>query len=130
MSKDETSPTAFPGFTEMQKFWQSALKQIGTPGKTTTPDAFAALQAVSAQWMSHRQDDFTKALDTFRRMALCKSPAEAAELQRKWVAESVQSLMSDWLAFMTPTTAEPQARPATRTEATVSVRKVPEKTDA
>jgi hypothetical protein len=38
--------------------------------------------------------------------------------------------MSDWLAFMTPTTAEPQARPATRTEATVSVRKVPEKTDA
>jgi len=99
MSKEPTA--AFPGFAEIQEFWQSAWKKGGAM-TNGSPDAFAGFQAASTTWMSHRQADFAKAIETWSRMSSCQSPAEAFALQQRWLRESWQSLVVDWMALMNP----------------------------
>jgi hypothetical protein len=123
MGKEPT----FPGFTEIQEFWQSALKPGGASAQGG-PDMLAGLQAASATWLTHRQEDFGKAVETFGRISACKNPAEAMALQQQWLTESWQRLMADWMALMTPAATTSPRRPPAWTEASMAVKKVPEKT--
>ncbi|HVJ55965.1 MAG TPA: phasin family protein [Aliidongia sp.] len=123
-----TEPTALPGFAQIQEFWQSTLKQGGAMPNNPSWDGFAGLQAASTHWMSHRQHDLNKAVETFRQMAACKSPTEAMALQQKWFLESSQSLMADWLALMNPGAFGTHSKP--RAQTPISANKTPEKTVA
>jgi hypothetical protein len=91
-----------PDFTDPVAMWQSTFERMGGWAK---PDmgAFETLQGAAQTWMTHRLEDFQKAVETSRKMAECKDLAEAAAIQQKWLAESTQRLVADWTALMTPT---------------------------
>jgi len=54
--------------------------------------ALQALQGAAQTWMTHRAEDFQKAVEVSRKMAECRDLAEAAAMQQKWSLESPQRL--------------------------------------
>jgi len=126
MSKEASSLAAFPGIAEMQEFWQSALTHNGASWPKAPLGDLAGFQAASVKWMSHRQADFNKSLEAFRQISACKDPTEAIALQQKWFTDSMQSLMSDWMALMSPAAFSPQTAPKSPAERPISVKKAQE----
>ncbi len=120
MTKQSMPAGGLPGLKELQDFWQSALSPGGAPA-VLSPDMLGDFQAASARWMSHRQEEFGKAVAVFSQISTCRNPAEALALQQKWFAESTQSLIADWMALVTP------AAPGAHREPTPPLAPVPEK---
>ena len=66
---------------------------------------FGALEDVQAayqRWMTHRLEDFQRAVDASRQMVECKDFAQAAAIQQKWLADCTQRLVADWTALVSP----------------------------
>ncbi len=127
MSEDPTASTLFPDIAKIQEYWQSALRN--STAQTKDPSAaFGDLQAASAKWISHRQDDLGKAIEAFKQISTCRNPADAIALQQKWFAESLQSLMSDWMELMNPAAATTQRELTPPAEAPIYVKKARQKT--
>ena len=126
MSKESPLSPVIPGFAEIQEFWQRAFKQNGALA-AGRPNVIGDLQAVSTKWMTHRQDDFGKAVDTFKKISSCKDPAEAIALQQKWLSESFQSLMSDWMELINSAAAGMQSDQQSGAENSISIKKGPAK---
>ena len=99
-----------PDFSDAAALWQSAFKGVE---QWMRPDAgaFEGLQGAAQAWMTHRLEDFQKAMEASRKMAECKDFAEAAAIQQKWLAESTERLVADWTALMTRATRQ-SAEPA------------------
>jgi hypothetical protein len=89
-----------PDFADAAALWQSAFKGVE---QWMRPDAGAleGLQGAAQAWMTHRVEDFQKAIEASRKMAECRDFAEAAAIQQKWLAESTERLVADWTALMT-----------------------------
>jgi hypothetical protein len=100
--KSKSSGThRLPDPTDPPALWQSAFKQ----SEDWMRPGFAALedvQATSQRWMTHRLEDFQKAVDATRRMAECRDFAQAAAIQQEWLAECTQRLVADWTALLSP----------------------------
>ncbi len=100
--KSKSSGThRFPDLTDVPALWQSAFKQ----SEDWMQPSFAALedvQAASQRWMTHRLEDFQKAVDATRRMAECKDFAQAAAIQQQWLSECTRRLIADWTALASP----------------------------
>ena len=101
-SKSKTMEREFmPGVAASQAFWQSALRQ-GGDWMQGGPETLIRVQCAAETWMRHRSEDYQKGLAAAAQMAACRDIGQAAAIQQKWLAETTQSLLSDWMAFMTP----------------------------
>jgi hypothetical protein len=105
MSAKSTSPKteSFPGYIESQKFWGSALTQskVWLKGQ---PEVLAKIQAAAENWIVHRQEDLSKAVEAYKQICECKNFARAAAIQQVWFAECVHALVADWMVLMDPMT--------------------------
>ena len=91
----------FPDLTDAPALWQSAFKQSEGWMKPNF-EALEDVQAAYQRWMTHRLEDFQKAVDASRQMVECKDFAQAAAIQQKWLADCTQRLVADWTALVSP----------------------------
>lgn len=119
----------FPGYAESQKFWQSALAQSDAWMKEQ-PDVLEKIQAAGEKWMIHRQEDLTKAVETYMQMCACKDFAKAAALQQTWFAECTRGLIADWMALMNPLTEGMRHQTQFKREKSITVKRVSHETTA
>jgi len=120
---------SFPGFAESQAFWQSASQQAEVWLKGQ-PEIVAKYQAAAQNWMVHRQEDFTKAVETYKQMSECKDFGKAAAIQQAWFAGCVQGLVADWMVLMDPMTDGSRRHSKRTKEGAIAVTKVPQETSA
>jgi hypothetical protein len=103
--------------TDAPALWQSAFKYSDDWIKPTFR-ALEDVQAASQQWMTHRLEDFKKAVDASRQMSECKDFAEAATIQQKWIADCTRRIVADWTALIGPVTMQrPQPGEGTKKSA-------------
>lgn len=122
MSNDSAAATLIPDATKIQEYWQSAWRM----GADRTTEPLAA----SVKWIGHRQDDLDRAFEAFKQISACRNPADAIALQQKLFAESLQSLMSDWLELMNPAAFMSQRERTSPPESPIYVKKARQKTTA
>jgi len=95
---------------DLAELWQSAFKRMEEWMK---PDigGLGHFQGASQRWMTHRLEDFQKAVEASRKIAECRDLGEAAAIQQKWLAECTQRLVADWTSLVTPTPEAPRSTP-------------------
>jgi hypothetical protein len=79
--------------------WPSFMPQMPDNWLESFQSLASASQAIAERWMTNRTEQVQHTLDTVTKMASCKSPAEAAELQQRWFRETVERLTAEMKSY-------------------------------
>jgi len=75
--------------------WPSFLAQMPETWLESCKTLQSTSQAIAERWIANRSEQAQKTFDAFGQMAACKSPQEFAEVQQRWLKDTVERLTAE-----------------------------------
>jgi hypothetical protein len=97
--------------------WPSFMVQMPDNWLESYKSLASASQAMMQRWLANRTEQTQHTLDTVTKMTACKSPAEAAEIQQRWLRETVERLTAEVKEYQEQVTALSQQGLSTLSQA-------------
>lgn len=75
--------------------WPSFLTQMPETWLESCKTFSSTSQAIAERWLSNRSEQAQQNLDAVTKLAGCKSPAEFAEVQQRWLQDTVERFTAE-----------------------------------